>query len=166
MIRPSALNEGKEPISVLTMPDIRWHMCDVKTLNLIPAVLASQKAMEAGCQETILVRPGGRVTECAHSNVAILKDGALITAPTDELILPGISRAHLIRAAKTLGIPVKEEPFDEEELFTADEVIVTSSSKPCLRVEKINGESAGGKDPVPLEKLRRFVVEEIYRETE
>src|SRR5699024_4867094 len=94
MLKPAEISDGIEPIKLITMEDTRFLHCNIKTLNLIPSVMASEKAKEAGCQETIFYRKGGRVTECAHSNCHILKDGKLYTAPTDNLILPGIARAH------------------------------------------------------------------------
>ena len=127
-LNPAGISDGLEPIQLITTEDTRFFHCDIKTLNLIPTVMASQKAEEAGCMEAVFYRPGGRVTEGSHSNVHILKDGVLHTAPTDHLILPGIARAHLLRACSALGIEFREEAFTLDELFAADEVIVTSSS--------------------------------------
>ena len=122
-------------------------------------------AKEAGCDEVVFIRPGNRVTECAHSNVQILQGGTLRTAPCDNLILPGIARAHLLRACDALGIPVLEKPFTKEELMVADEVIVTSSSHLCMRAEQIDGQAVGSKDPETYEKLRTFLLEEFYEAT-
>ena len=119
--------------------------------------------MEAGCDEAVLHR-GSRVTECAHSNISILKDGVLRTAPTDELILPGITRKHLIELAKQNNIPVDESPFSMVELMNADEIIVTSSSALCIRVATIDKIPVGGKDPERIKLLQdaywnKFVTE-------
>jgi len=133
-------------------------------MNLIPAVMASQKAKEADCFETILHR-NGRVTECAHSNISILKDGVFITAPTDNLILPGISRAHLIKSCKKLGIPVDETPFTLKEMMEADEVIVTSSGSLCLAAEIIDGQPVGGKAPELLKALQDEAVRDFEEGT-
>ncbi len=165
-VTPLKMPDGKTPIKLITEPDIRFHRCDIKTLNLLPAVMASEKAKQAGCGEAVLYRPGGRVTECAHSNVHIIKDGTLITAPLDELILPGISRAHLLRACKALGIPVREEPYYLEELRAADEILVTSSSKLCVHADVLDGQPCGMKDPETFEKIRKYMVDEFLRETE
>lgn len=164
-LTPAEISDGKTPIRLITMEDTRFFHCNIKTLNLIPSVMASQKAKEAGCQETVFYRPGGRVTECAHSNVHILKDGMLRTAPTDNLILPGIARAHLIRACKQLEIPVNETAFSLEELFAADEVIVTSSSNLCLYASEIDGKPVGGKAPQLLERIRSYLLDEFYAAT-
>ena len=127
--------------------------------------MASQKAAEAGCQESVFYRPGGRVTECAHSNVHIIQDGMLRTAPTDNLILPGIARAHLIRMCKKLEIPVNETAFTLDDLFNAEEVIVTSSSNLCLHANMIDGKPVGGKQPELLEQIRKALLEEFYTAT-
>ncbi len=166
MMRPSKLDEGKEPIKLITLEDTRFLHCNIKTLNLIPAVMASQKASAAGCQEVVFFRPGGRVTECAHSNASILKDGVFYTAPADNLILQGISRNHMISACGALGIPVVEEPFYLPDLFEADEILISSSSKPCLRALEVDGKPAGGRDPERFEAIRSHMVEEYYRCTE
>ena len=146
------------------MEDHRFNLCNIKTLNLIPSVLANQRAAERGCDEAVLHR-GSRVTECAHSNISILKDGVLRTAPTDELILPGITRKHLLALAKEHGIPTLEEPFSMVELMNADEVIVTSSSALCMKVETIDGIPVGGKDPHRLKVLQDAYLEKFQRET-
>ena len=125
-----------KPYKLISMEDIRFKLCNIKTLNLIPSVLANQRAVERGCDEAVLHR-GSRVTECAHSNISMLKDGVLHTAPTDELILPGITRKHLLQLAREHDIPVVEKPFSMVELMNADEVIVTSSSALCMKAESI-----------------------------
>ena len=162
-MNPAEIADGHVPIRLVTTEDTRFFHCNIKTLNLIPSVMAAQKAELAGCQEAVFYRPGGRVTECAHSNVHILSGGVLYTAPTDNLILPGIARAHLLRSCEALEIPYREEAFSLTELFDADEVIVTSSSNLCLRAEQIDGRSVGGKDPALYERLRKYLLEEFYK---
>lgn len=127
-------------LSLITVPDVRYTMCDIKTLNLLPSVLASEKAERLGCDEAVFHR-GERVTECAHSNISILKNGVLYTHPTDKYILPGITRRHLLIAAKKLGIKCIERPFTLSELKASDEVIVSSTSKLCLLAEKVDDTS-------------------------
>ena len=164
-LTPQKVSEGREPIRLITTEDTRFMHCNIKTLNLIPSVMASQKAAEAGCMEAVFYRPGGRVTECAHSNVHILKNGTLHTAPTDELILPGIARAHLLAACRKLGIPCREEPFYLEDLLGADEILVTSSSHLCLHASEIDGKPAGMKDEKLYERLRSYLFDEFIRAT-
>ena len=138
MLRPAKVKDNRVPIKLIMVDDTRFCHCDVKTLNLIPNVLASQLAKEAGCQEAVFHR-GERVTECAHSNVSIIENGVFVTAPTDNLILPGIARSNLIKACRVLGIEVSEVPFTVERMMNADEVIVSSSGSFCLSASHIDG---------------------------
>ena len=165
MLKPAEISDGKEPIKLITCEDTRFLHCNIKTLNLIPSVVATQKAQDAGCQEAVFYRAGGRVTECAHSNVHIIQDGKLVTAPTDNLILPGIARAHIIKACKKLGIPVSETPYTLDDLFKAEEVIVSSSSNLCLYANEIDGRAVGGKNPELLENIRSEVLNEFFEAT-
>lgn len=165
MLKPAEISDGKDPIKLITVEDTRFLHCNIKTLNLIPSCMATQKAKLAGCQEAVFYRPGGRVTECAHSNVHIIRDGKLVTAPADHLILPGIARAHLIRMCRKLEIPVSETPYTLEDLFRAEEVIVTSSSNLCLHADEIDGKPVGGKNPALLERLRVALLEEFLEAT-
>ena len=158
------LPKNQPELKLISLEDNRYKLCHIKTLNLIPSVLASQRAAERGCDEAVLHR-GSRVTECAHSNISMLKDGVLHTAPTDELILPGIARKHLIALAKENGVPVVEEPFSMVELMNADEAIVTSSSALCMGVESIDGIPVGGRDRERFRLLQRACMEEFRRET-
>jgi D-alanine transaminase len=162
--RPYTMKPVDKTYKLISLEDNRFKLCNIKTLNLIPSVLANQRAVERGCDEAVLHR-GSRVTECAHSNISILKDGVLRTAPTDELILPGITRKHMLALAKEHGIPVEERPFSMVELMNADEAIVTSSSALCIRVESIDGIPVGGKDPARLKTLQNAYMEKFKRET-
>jgi len=169
MLKPGGILDGTKPISLISTEDTRFFHCNIKTLNLIPSVMAAQKAAEAGVDETVLFRPGeggGRVTECAHSNVHMLRNGVLHTAPTDNLILPGIGRVHMIKNAKKVGIPVVEAPYTMNELRNADEVLNSSSSHPCLHANVLDGAACGMKDPETFEKLRKACYEEIIEATD
>lgn len=157
-------NIYEKTYKLISLEDIRFLMCNVKTLNLIPSVIANQRAKEAGCDEVIFHR-GERVTECAHSNVSILKNGVFQTAPTDHLILPGITRKHLIEIAMSNHIPVLEEPFTLEDLRNADEVIVTSSSALCIRSIELDGKPIGGKDSKNLKILQDAYLKKFNEET-
>ena len=163
MLRPRNVSDN-HPVKVVTTEDTRFLHCNIKTLNLIPSVMAAEKAEKAGVDECIFHR-NGRVTECAHSNVHIIKNGVFMTAPTDHLILPGIARAHLIKACKKLGIAVDETPFTVKELMEADEVIVSSSGSLCLAAEIIDGQKVGGKAPELLKALQDEVLREFNEET-
>ena len=95
MIRPNRLNDPDQPIKLVTRPDTRFYHCNIKTLNLIPSVMAAEEAKHLDVQETVFHRDGV-VTECAHSNVSILKNGVFYSHPNDELILRGIAKTHMI----------------------------------------------------------------------
>ena len=142
----------------------RFFHCNIKTLNLLPSVLASEKAKQAGCQEAVFHR-GERVTECSHSNVSIIENGVFVTAPTDNLILPGIARSNLIKACRALDIPVSETPFTVERMMQADEVIVSSSGSFCLSASHIDGVAVGGKRGDLLEKLRTYLEADFIKAT-
>ena len=151
-------------VQLITMEDTRFLHCNIKTLNLIPAVIASQRAKEAGCFETVFHR-NGRVTECAHSNVHIIKDGALITAPTDNLILPGIARKHIIRTCKEMDVEVREEPYFLDQLFDADEVLVSSAGALCLVADKIDDKAVGGKAQKLVKELQSRLLNDFIDQT-
>lgn len=165
MIRPAVLRDLDKAIKLITMEDTRFYHCNIKTLNLIPSVMASQEAARRGADETVFHR-GDVVTECAHSNVSILKDGVFISHPNDNLILRGISKTHMIEACHHLGITVMERAFTLEELLDADEIIVTSSSNFCLHADEVDGMPVGGKDPVTLKRIQDAVVKEYLDYTE
>ncbi len=164
MIRPIKLRDPNEPVKLITREDTRFLHCNIKTLNLLPSVMASQEAAKSGAYEAVLHR-GDVVTECSHSNVSILKDGVFISHPNDHLILRGISKTHMIAACYSLGIQVLERPFTLTELMEADEVIVTSSSNFYLYAESIDGKPVGGKDPDTLKQIQEAVILEYLEYT-
>ncbi|MDR0751673.1 MAG: aminotransferase class IV [Christensenellaceae bacterium] len=164
VLKPATIKNPYIKMKVITMEDTRFLHCNIKTLNLLPSVVASQKAESMGCQETILVRDG-IVTECAHSNVSILKDGKFITAPTDHYILPGITRMHIIKMCKKLLIPVDETKFTLDYLMDADEIIVSSAGQLAIGVSEVNGIKVGGRAPELLKKIQDALIEEFKAET-
>jgi D-alanine transaminase len=159
--KPCEMVDGSVPERLITLEDTRFLHCNIKTLNLIPSVIASQRAKEAGCSEAILYRAGGRVTEGSHCNIHILKNGELWTAPANNLILPGIARAHLLAACRELGIPAHEEPYTLDDLFSADEVLITMSSHPCSHADTVDGRPVGMKDEATFQRLREYLVNEF-----
>jgi len=144
--------------------DTRFLHCNIKTLNLIPNVIASQRALEAGCDEVVFHR-GETVTECAHSNVHIIKNGRFITHQADNLILRGIARSHLLQACDRLNIPVDEREFTLSELFDADEALVSSSGDLGVSAETIDGKRVGGKAPELLKRIQDEVLKEFIEVT-
>jgi D-alanine transaminase len=149
----------------MTLEDTRHSFCNIKSLNLLSAVIASMKSIEAGVDEAVLYRDK-YVTECTHSNIFIItENNELKTAPISSNVLPGVSRAHLIGAAKLLGIPVIEESFTIDELFSAKEIIVTASGALCRPVCKIDGKDVGGRAQDILCNLRDLVTNDFLNKT-
>ena len=161
LIRPQILNDPDIPIKLNDEEDTRFYHCNIKTLNLLPSVRTAQRAKLGGFAETVFHR-GEIVTECAHSNVSVLKDGVFYSHPNDEVILRGIAKTHMIQACYRLGITVMEKPFTFDFLKEADEIIVTSSSNFCLHADTLNGHPVGGKDPATLKAIQEEVLKEFY----
>jgi D-alanine transaminase len=136
-------------VTAITHPDERWARCDLKTICLLPNVLAKEHARRAGAFEAILVRDG-LVTEGAGSNVAIVKDGTLITPVADRRILPGITRAVVIGLAGELGIPVAERDVPVAELFEADEVFTLATTAEIMPIVGIDDAPIGLGAPGPV----------------
>ena len=158
-ICPEKITDKDKEYKLTSMEDTRFLHCNIKTLNLIPSVVAYQHAKENNCDETVFHR-GDIVTECAHSNVHIIKDKKFITHPADEYILPGIARAHLLKACKALNIEIEERPFTVDELINADEVIVSSSGDLCIRATEFEGKAVGKKDNDTFNRLKEYIYQE------
>lgn len=162
------ITEGKQmdysvPMKLITVEDTRFLHCNIKTLNLIPNVVASQRAKEAGCGEAVLHR-GNQLTECAHSSLLILKDGVLIGPKLNELILPSVSRKHLFEIAEELGVPTEKRDITMDEVFSADEVIVCSTTKVTAAADTIDGKPVGMKDRGLFLKLQKAYFDRVERE--
>jgi D-alanine transaminase len=137
-----------EGIAVVTVPDIRWQRVDVKSVALLPNVLAKQTAREQGGREAWLVDSEGRVTEGASSNAWIVsRDGKLITHPLGRDILPGITRSVVVDVLKAQGLAFEERAFSVEEAYAAREAFVTSASQIVLPVVSIDGKPVGNGAP-------------------
>ena len=148
---------------VCTIEDKRWLHCDIKSLNLLGNILAYDEAVKQGCNEAILNRDGV-ITEGSHSNVFIVKDGALITHPSNNLILNGITRQIVLMLCERLTIPYEERAFSSEELMAADEVFLTSTTLEITPIVKINGKVIGQTLPVMTRKLQEAYLTEIESE--
>ncbi len=140
--KPRPIEEMNRGVAAAVVPDIRWLRCDIKSLNLLGAVLARQAAKEAGAFEAIQHRDG-IVTEGSSSNVFAVKDRRLYTHPATNLILNGVTRQTVIGLAREEGIPVVEEAFDLTFLAGADEVFITSTTSEVMPVVSIDGRPVG-----------------------
>lgn len=136
-------------ISVVTVDDERWDHPHIKSLNLLPNVLAMQAAKDQGAAEAILIHDGF-VTEGAACNVFVIKNGEVLTAPTDGSILQGVSRGIILELLRTLNIPVKEMAISMHTLQHADEIWVSSVGKEITPVTRLNGQPVGNGKPGPL----------------
>jgi len=136
-------------VKAITQPDIRWLRCDIKTVQLLPNVLAKQKAHAAGAMEAILVRDGV-VTEGTHTSVLGVKNGELRTHPLSPLILPSVTRELVLEIAREQGIPVHEEAFSEAELFQLDELFIAGTTTDITPIVDVDGKAIGGARPGPV----------------
>ena len=164
MLRPAVIRDTYQPMRCISMADTRFLHCNVKSLNLLPNVLATQAATAAGKDECILHRDG-TVTECAHSNLSILRGGVLITHPANEQIYAGTGRAHLIAMCRAQGIPIQERTYTMEELFSADEVLITSASALCVPVTEVDDKPVGGKAPATVKRLQDALLKQYLDAT-
>jgi D-alanine transaminase len=139
---------AEEGIAVVTLPDIRWQRVDIKSVALLPNVLAKQAARDRGAREAWLVDAQGRVTEGASSNAWIVsRDGKVITHPLGNDILGGITRSVVIDALIAQGLAFEERAFTVEEAHAAREAFITSASQIVLSVVSIDGKPIGNGAP-------------------
>lgn len=151
MVADAKADEG---VAVLTVPDNRWDRVDIKTVSLLPNVLAKQKAKEAGAYEAWFVDDDGHVTEGSSTNAWIVtKDNVLVTRDAKSGILKGITRETALRAAQGLQIKVEERRFTVEEAMNAKEAFITAATTIIVPVVKIDGREVG--DGKPGEISRR-----------
>lgn len=144
-------------IKVITQPDIRWKRVDIKSLSLLPNVLARQAAVDLGAQEAWFVDADGYVTEGSASNAWIIDaQNCLITRHTDQAILRGITRTTVMEIAESLGLQFVERAFSVDEAKAAREAFVTSASSDVMPVVEIDNVKIGSGQPGPLAtKLRK-----------
>jgi D-alanine transaminase len=137
-----------EGVAVVTVPDNRWERVDIKSVSLLPNVLAKQAAREQGAREAWFVDRDGRVTEGSSSNAWIVtRDGKVVTRHADHGILKGITRAVVIDMLAAQGLALEERPFTLAEAHAAREAFITSASQIVLPVVKIDGRPVGNGAP-------------------
>lgn len=141
----------------ITIPDIRWMRCDIKTIQLLPNVMAKQAAVEAGALDAIMIRDG-QVTEGSHANVIAVLDGVIRTHPANHLILHGITRSVVLDIARSLEIPVSEAAITEDELPGVDELFLAGTTTDVMPVVRVNDRAVGSGTPGPITMrlLREF----------
>ncbi len=145
-IETSVLKKG---VAVVTMDDIRWQYCQIKTTSLIANILLRQQAAEQNAVEAVLIKDG-HVTEGAASNIFIVKDTIIYTPPKTNCVLPGITRDLVVEIATELKLDIREEAIPQQLLNNADEVWLTSSMKDILPVTKMDNNNVGTGLPGPM----------------
>ncbi len=135
--------------SAMSHEDIRWKMCHIKAITLLPNILARQAASQAGVDDALLFRDG-QLTEATAANAFIVKDGTLITPPLSNLILPGVTRKLMLEICKNASIKVEERTISQAEVAQADEIILSSSTREIVPVVHLDGMPVGTGTPGQL----------------
>ena len=152
----------RDGIKAITLDDIRWRLCNIKATTLLANVLLRQEAVDETAMEAILIRDGS-ATEGAASNLFVVRDGLLITPPKSRFLLPGITRDLILELAAKAGVAYAEQEISEQELKSADEVWLTSSTKEIMPVTDLDGKPvAGGKPGALFQKMSQLYSE--YKE--
>lgn len=142
-----------EGIAVSTHPDWRWKRCDIKSLNLLPNVLARRDAAQKGCEEAILVDESGLITEGAGSAFFAISGKKLQTAPLTANILPSITRKYVIKAGENIGLEIVEKSLTPQQAALSDELFIAVTTRDVIAVVKFDGESIGNGKPGKYTKL-------------
>lgn len=160
---PQAATDMRDGFSVVSVPDIRWKRCDIKSVSLLPNILAKQTAVDAGCQEAWQVDADGYVTEGAATNAWIVTDeGKVVTRQGDNAILSGITRLSLLEVLKAEGYALEIRPFSLEEAYQAREAFLTSSTNHVTPITRIDDRPVANGHPGLLTmKLRRAYIERV-----
>jgi len=159
---PDDTQTKSKGIAVATHPDWRWKRCDIKSLNLLPNVLARQAAERKGCQEAILVGDDGMITEGAGSAFFAIFGKTVQTAPLTSKILPSITRKFVIKAAREAGLDVAEQSFTPAQAAKADELFIAVTTKDIVPVVKfdemvIGDGRLGTRTKMLMERFQSFV---------
>ena len=159
-------NISAQGVSVITTEEIRWDRCNIKSISLLPNVLAKQKATEQGVFEAIWVTKDGVVNEGAASNIFVIREGEMHTPPKNEKILGGITRDVVLQCAQGEGMLVYEIPLQIEKMLQADEIFLTSTTIEILGVVDVDGQKIGEGTVGPITKqLSNALRQEIDRAT-
>ncbi len=149
---------------VITQPDIRWGRCDIKSTNLLPNVLAMQAAKEAGSLEALLCAPDGTLTEGTHTSFFGVLEGAVLTAPNSNAILPGITRGLILRLADQASIPVREQVLKRSDLKQVSELFLTGTTSEVLPVVYVDDQPIGAGRPGPVTRRLQEAYQQAVRE--
>lgn len=142
-------DQAEEGIAAILVPDPRWARCDIKSIALLPNVLARQRAIEAGAADAVFVRDGVAL-EGTSSNFLGVFNGEVITAPKTNYILPGITRDVVIGLCASIGVPIQERPILEQQLGEAEELFLSSTILEIRPIVQLNGQPVGTGTPGPV----------------
>lgn len=134
-------------VNIITVPDLRWKRRDIKSVNLLPSVLAKLQASSTGAAEAWLVSEDGTITEGASSTAFIVQGNALVTRPNSSVILPGCTRSALMAISRDVGFVLELRAFTDEEVLVADEAFFTGASNFVVPVISLDGQTIGGGTP-------------------
>jgi D-alanine transaminase len=148
-----ALADRERGVRIITVPEVRWGRCDIKSVNLLPNVLAKQAAKSRGAYEAVFVRSDGLVTEGSSTNVFIVKDGRIITREEGPHILSGITRGIVLEIAASRKIPCREGHLKLEDVLRADEVFLTGTTSEIMFVVGVNDVVIGSGAPGRIARL-------------
>lgn len=151
-VRPSAARDTG--LTAISIPDVRWLMCHIKSISLLGNVLARQQAVDAGVDEAVQFRDGF-MTEGSSTNIWVVKDGVLLAPPRNHLILEGVRYRLLEELAQAAGIPFESRPISEAEVAAADELMLSSATKEVLPILQYNGKPVGAGQPGPVYRALR-----------
>ena len=159
---PSALLRAG--ICAVTAVDNRWLRCDIKSIALLPNVLLRQAAVDGGCTETVLIRDNSFLTEGSASNIFVVKHGTLLAPPKDNLMLPGITYDVILEIAQINAIPLEVRRIGVAEVFEADELLLTSSTKEVLPITRLDGRPVGSGEPGAMFERMHELYQQFKRE--
>jgi D-alanine transaminase len=145
-----AVHLRENGVSVITVPDIRWSRCDIKSVGLLANVLAYETAKKTGAYDAIFISDENVVTEATAANIFIVRHGTLITPPKCESLLPGVTRDKILHAGQAAGVAGREEVIRKDDLYAADEVFLTSTTAEVVPVIAVDGRPIGGGKPGPV----------------
>jgi D-alanine transaminase len=161
-IMPRRLGQSTKGVRVITIPDMRWKRCDIKSIALLAPVLGKQQAKEAGAFEAWQY-VDGIITEGTSSNAWIVKNNTIITHPASPAILNGITRMRLLALAKENGIAIEERPFTVAEAHDADEAFASASTMVVVPIIKIDDAVIGNGNVGALTMRLRGLYEEAFK---
>lgn len=156
-------DELRDGIAIVFVPDQRWARTDIKSVGLLPNVLANQQAHDCGAQEAVFIRDGV-VMEGTHSNVFAVIAGKVISPPRTNYILGGITRKVVLHLCGKLGVPFRERPLFESEARQADEMMISGTTVEITPVVKIDGVNVGSGEPGPITRRLQEAFSQFKRE--